>query len=285
MNTSSALRDRLDAHEICGASLSFSLKRLSKFFKEVYNNTSIIKILVWQQLVLRYRRTFLGYLWSLINPLLMMSVMSLVFSTIFKADLKTFTIFLFTGMIPWTFFSSVVSQSSGSFINNESLIKKIYLPKIIFPLSLCISLLIDSFLSFLSLFVILLVLGVSLSWALLFIPIAYFLLFFFSFGIGLVMSVITVYFRDLQHIIVIAMQGLFFLSPIFYKREVLSGKVAVLININPVTTFIEMFRAPLYLSTLPALSVVIKAIVFSSFAMILGLIVFFRQEKKIVFRL
>ncbi|MFZ3036586.1 MAG: hypothetical protein WA112_04800 [Rugosibacter sp.] len=109
-----------------------------------------------------YRRTVLGYLWTLINPLLMMSVMALVFATLFKADLKTFAVFLFAGMIPWNFFNSVVTQSGMSFINNEGLIKKIYLPKAIFPLSIAFALLIDSVLSFLALFVIILAIGGSL---------------------------------------------------------------------------------------------------------------------------
>jgi ABC-type polysaccharide/polyol phosphate export permease len=91
-----------------------------------------------------------------------MSVMALVFATLFKADLKTFAVFLFAGMIPWNFFNSVVTQSGMSFINNEGLIKKIYLPKAIFPLSIAFALLIDSVLSFLALFVIILAIGGSL---------------------------------------------------------------------------------------------------------------------------
>ena len=159
-----------------------------RFIAEVYSSRDVLSQLVSQQLILRYRRTALGYLWTLINPLLMMSVMALVFATLFKQDLKTFTIFLFAGMIPWNFFSSVVTQSGTSFINNEALIKKIYLPKIIFPLSIACALLIDGALSFLALFAIILIIGGSLSWAVLFIPVAYLLLFFFALGVGLIMS-------------------------------------------------------------------------------------------------
>lgn len=258
---------------------------LSFHIKELYSRRAVLWILVWQQLVLRYRRTLLGYLWSLINPLLMMSIMSLVFATLFKADLKTFTIFLFTGMIPWNFFSSVVTQSSSAFINNEGLIKKIYLPKIIFPLSTCLSLFIDSTLSFFSLFIIILLIGGSISWAVFFVPIAYLLLLSFTFGISLIIAVATVFFRDLQHIIIIAMQGLFFLTPIFYKHDTLSSKVNFLVNLNPLTTYIELFRDPLYLASLPPLTVILKAVALSIVAMILGLFFFLRQEKKLVFRL
>lgn len=259
--------------------------KVSTFLSELYGSRSVLSQLVSQQLILRYRRTALGYLWTLINPLLMMSVMALVFSTLFKADLKTFAVFLFAGMIPWNFFSSVVTQSGTSFINNEGLIKKIYLPKAIFPSSIAFALLIDSVLSFLALFAIILALGGALSWSVLFIPVAFVLLFLFALGVGLIMSIATVFFRDLQHVILIAMQGLFFLTPILYKHDALTGKVAWLVGLNPVVPFIELFRAPLYQAALPGTGVILQAAAISFSAMAIGLFVFLRQEKKIVFRL
>jgi ABC-type polysaccharide/polyol phosphate export permease len=255
------------------------------FATELYSSRNVLKQLVAQQLILRYRRTLLGYLWTLINPLLMMSVMAVVFSTLFKADLKTFAISLFAAMIPWNFFSSVVTQSGSSFINNEGLIKKIYLPKVIFPLSITLALLTYSLLSFLALFAIILALDGMLSWSLLFLPISFLLLFLFALGLGLIMSIATVFFRDLQHVILIAMQGLFFLTPILYKHDALAGKVAWLVGMNPVTPFIALFRAPLIEAALPRGSILLQTVAISSSAMAIGLFVFLRQEKKIVFRL
>lgn len=259
--------------------------RLLPFLSELYGSRNVLQQLIAQQLILRYRRTLLGYLWTLINPLLMMSVMAIVFSTLFKADLKTFAIFLFTGMIPWNFFNSVITQSGTAFIANEGLIKKIYLPKAIFPVSIAFALLVDSLLSFAALFLIILTLGGSLSWSLLFLPVSFALLFLFAMGIGLIMSVATVFFRDLQHVILIAMQGLFFLTPIFYKQDALEGKVAWLIGLNPVTPFITIFRAPLIDATLPSAHVLLQAATIAVVSTALGLFVFLRQEKKIVFRL
>ena len=255
------------------------------FFSELYGSRSVLHQLVVQQLILRYRRTVLGYLWTLVNPLLMMSIMAVVFSTLFKADLKTFAIFLFAGMIPWNFFSSVVAQSGTAFINNEGLIKKIYLPKIIFPLSIAFALLIDSFLSFAALFVIILALSGTLSWALLFLPVSFALLFAFAMGFGMIVSVATVFFRDLQHVILIAMQGLFFLTPILYKHDALMGKVAWLVGLNPVTPFIALFRAPIIDATLPGSQTILQATAISATLLSVGLFVFLSQEKKIVFRL
>jgi ABC-type polysaccharide/polyol phosphate export permease len=124
-----------------------------------------------------------------------------------------------------------------------------------------------------------------LSWALLFIPVAFLLLFLFTLGIGLITSIATVYFRDLQYVILIIMQALFFLTPILYKPESLKGKVAWLITLNPVVPFIDLFRTPLYLGSLPSQSTIILSVLFSLVSITVGLIIFLWQEKKIIFRL
>ncbi len=259
--------------------------KICLLFSELSCSRNVLFQLISQQLILRYRRTALGYLWTLINPLLMMSVMALVFSSLFKADLRSFTVFLFAGMIPWNFFNAVVTQSGTAFINNEGLIKKIYLPKVIFPLSVALALLIDSVLSFLVLFAVILMLGGALSWATLFLPIAFLLSFFFAFGIGLMVSVATVFFRDLQQVIFILMQGLFFLTPILYQHDAVTGKVAWLVAMNPVVPFIELFRTSLTQASLPAQAVILQALVLSIVSLAGGLCLFLRAEKKIVFRL
>lgn len=258
---------------------------LSRQWEELHADRSVLWQLVRQQLILRYRRTALGYLWTLINPLLMMAVTALVFAALFKFDLKTYAVFLFAGLIPWNCFSLSIVQSGSSFINNEGLIKKIYLPKLLFPLSVSLGVLIDSILSFFALFVIIISIGGKLSLALLFIPFAFMLLFFFTFGIALVISIATVFFRDLQYIVTVIMQALFFLTPILYNKDALIGKVAWVIYLNPVVPFIELFRAPLNAASLPSSSVIINAVIFAAISMVIGLAVFIKFEKKIVFRL
>ena len=261
------------------------ISRTISFFLELHGSRNVLHQLVAQQLILRYRRTALGYLWTLINPLLMMTVMAVVFSALFKADLKTFAIFLFAGMIPWNFFNSVVMQSGAAFINNEGLIKKIYLPKALFPLSIASALLIDSLFAFVALFAIIVALGGTISWALLFLPISYLLLFVFTMGFGMIISVATVFFRDLQYVMTIAMQALFFLTPILYKPDALTGKIRWVIEMNPVTPFIALFRAPLIDGTLPSSLVLLQATMISFATMAVGLFIFIRHEKAIVYRL
>jgi ABC-type polysaccharide/polyol phosphate export permease len=261
------------------------ITQCKNFFFELYECRRVLRQLVVQQLILRYRRTALGYLWTLVNPLLMMSVMAAVFSSLFKLDLKTFAIFLFAGMIPWNFFSSVVTQSSAAFINNEGLIKKIYIPKVVFPLSIALALLIDSLLSFVALFVIIFALGGTPSWALLFLPISFSMLFLFAIGAGMIVSVATVFFRDLQYVILIAMQGLFFLTPILYKNEALAGTVSWLVTANPVTPFIALFRTPIIDAILPPTDIIFQAMTIAITTAGLGMLIFISHEKRIIFRL
>jgi ABC-type polysaccharide/polyol phosphate export permease len=128
-------------------------------------------------------------------------------------------------------------------------------------------------------------LGGSLSGATLFLPAAFLLLFFFAFGISLTVSIATVFFRDLQHVILILMQGLFFLTPILYKHDAMAGRVGWLVGINPVVPFIELFRAPLTQASLPSMAVILQSIVMTFIALSSGLFFFLRFERKIVFRL
>lgn len=252
---------------------------------EVFQYRSVLKQLVHQYLTLRYRRTALGYLWTLINPLLMMGVTAVVFSSLFKLDLATYSVFLFAGMVPWNCFSATVTQSCTAFIHNEGLIKKIYLPKLIFPLSLALGILIDSALSFIALFVLILLFGAPTSWALLFIPVAFVLLFIFSLGVGLVVSVATVFFRDLQYVIGVLMQAWFFLTPVMYRHDALTGQVGWLVAFNPMVPFIELFRAPLSMGHLPSAITIISATIFALASVSVGFWIFLIQEKKVVFRL
>lgn len=258
---------------------------LLRMAREVHQYSDVLWQLVRQFLTLRYRRTALGYVWTLINPLMMMSVTAVVFATLFKLDLATYAVFLFAGMVPWNFFSMTVTQSCTSFIHNEGLIKKIYLPKIVFPLSLAIGMAVDSFLALMALFLLVVLFGAPLTPALLFVPVAYALLFTFTFGVALIASVATVFFRDLQYVISVVMQAWFFLTPVMYRHEALAGKVAAVVALNPMVAFIELFRAPLYLGQWPSLQAVGVAAVVALCALALGVLILLRQEKHIVFRL
>lgn len=256
-----------------------------KCFSEVYAYRYVLYQLVRQQVTLRYRRTIFGYLWTLLNPLLMMSVTAVVFSAIFKIDLKAYVFFLFPGVIAFNLFSATVTQSGQSLIGNEQLMKKIYLPKLLFPLAVSLAVLIDSLLMASFLIVILFAVGGAPTFSMLFIFPAYVLLFIFSFGLALVFSVGAIYFRDLQHIISILMQALVFLSPVYYRPESLSGRVEWVIELNPLTQFIELFRASIGQGVFPAVAVVSETMLCACLSLLIGLWFFRKFEHRIAFRM
>jgi ABC-type polysaccharide/polyol phosphate export permease len=261
------------------------LPGLLRYFSEVKENREVLYQLVRQQITLRYRRTVLGYLWTLLNPLLMMSVTAVVFSALFHMKLEEYAVFLFSGVVAFNLFGTIVTNSGQALIGNEGLIKKVYVPKILFPLSIAFAMLIDNVLMFLSLFVIVLAIGGKVSPALVTILPSYVLLFFFSFGFALVFSVIAVYFRDLQHIIGVLMQALVFLSPVYYKPETLASRVQAFIQLNPLTEYILLFRAPVYSATYPPASAYGWGALYAVLSMAFGLWFFSRHEHRVTFRM
>ena len=251
---------------------------------EVLKYLYTAKLLLRKHIVLRYNRTYLGLFWAILNPLFSLSVMVLVFSTIFGADPKEFALFLFSGIIPWFLFSSVVTSCSGVLYENEGLIKKIYLPKIIFPFSTSITVLIDSLLLLISLIILSIILNGNLTMALLFVPISYLLLLLFSIGVGLTCSILATKYRDMMHIVPIILQAGFFLSPIIYDESRINNNLLNFIfEINPLTPYIKLFREPLYVGIIPETSTILYTFLLSSIIFISGLIFFQKNYKKIVY--
>jgi ABC-type polysaccharide/polyol phosphate export permease len=202
-----------------------------------------------------------------------------------RIPLKNFVIFLYAGMIPWTLFSTCMTQGGASIISNEGLIKKIYIPRMIFPLSVSISLLVDTLLGMSALFVIGLVLGLKLSYALLFLPVSFLILYVFCLGITLIFSVAFVYFRDLNHLSGVMLQALYFLTPIIYPIDLVPPRFQWLYELNPIFYFVSLFRAPIYNNTLPPLMHVAIATAIAVVTFLFGAKQFRRREARLIFRL
>jgi ABC-2 type transport system permease protein/lipopolysaccharide transport system permease protein len=240
---------------------------------------------VWQNLVLRYRRTALGFLWTLLNPLLTMVVTSVVFSMIMRWPLKSFAVFLFSGLVPWIFFSNVLSQTSQALLANEALIKKIFVPKQIFVVAGGLSLLVDAIFSTVALLIMALALGAPLTLSLLLIPLNFLILFVFSIGISLTLSIGTVYFRDLPNIVSIVLQAGYYLTPILYPLDMVPERFRPYFLWNPMTSFVHLFRSPIYEGYAPDLAAYAVPLALSIVMFMIGISVFRRFSKFVVFRL
>ncbi len=245
----------------------------------------LIQQLVVQQLTMKYRRTVFGFLWSLLNPLLTMSVSAFVFSMVTRIPLENFVIFIFSGLIPWGLFSSLFINGGSSLLASEGLIKKIYIPRYIFPLSNALAICFDSFLSFICLFIIIIVFGQKLSFAILFLPISFILLIVFSFGLCLIANILFVYFRDLQQIFTILLQVGYYATPILYPLSMIPEKYHWIFELNPMTHFLQLFRAPLYDGAVPSLSVIFACGFMAVISLAAGLFTFNKYKRHVVFRM
>lgn len=233
----------------------------------------------------RYRRSTLGFLWSLLNPLFTMVIMAVVFSSLYKLPFTQFSLYLFSGLLPWNLITSSLMDGSMSIINAEGYLKKIYIPKIVFPMATLGVEVTNFFFSLASLFVLAYFLGAKFGWNLLLLPFALLLLSLFLFGIIMLLSILTVFFRDLSHILKIGLLGLFYLTPIIYPASMLSGRLLSFIKFNPFYSFITLFHLIIYESKTPGLVEWLVGLALAAASMLLGLVVFQKYEKEVIYRL
>lgn len=256
-----------------------------KFFTDTIKYNQVLKQLVHQQITMRYRRTIFGFFWTLLNPLLNMAIISVVFSLVMRFQIHEYAIFLFSAMIPWAIFSASLSQSATALLANEHLFKKVYLPKQLFVLSTVVSTIIDSVLSTACLFVIAFVIGAKLTTALLFLPVAFILLGIFTLGLSLFLSIITVYYRDVQYLVGVILQALYFATPIIYPIESIPEQYHSVFTWNPMYYFVKLFRDPIYNGVFPDQDSLLICSISAVVVLVLGILFFTKNDKKVIFRL
>jgi ABC-type polysaccharide/polyol phosphate export systems, permease component len=257
------------------------MNRIKNFWKY----KGLLREFVIRDLKVKYRKSFLGYLWSLLNPLLMMLVLNAVFSSIFRFDIPNFPVYLLTGQIIFNFFTEATTMAMSSILHSGSLIKKVYVPKYIFPLSRVVSSLITLVFSLAAIIIVILVTGVEITPYLLLFPLPLIYVFIFAIGIGLIVSVLAVYFRDLLHLYGVLLSVWTYLTPIFYPVSAVPDYVRSWIYINPMYYFIESFRDVVLYKQIPSLQTNLICIGFASAALLIGLGVFYKYQNKLIMRI
>jgi ABC-type polysaccharide/polyol phosphate export permease len=251
---------------------------------QIYRYRELVAMLVTRDLKVRYKRSILGMFWSLLNPLLQMAVYSFVFSTIMRVGIPAYPVFLLSGLLPWTLFATSVSMAAGCLIANASLIRKVAVPQAVYPLALVGSKLVDLLLSLVPLTLIAIWLGrpPSLSW--LFLPVAILAVAAFAAGVSLLVSSLTVFFRDIKHLIDILLQVWFYLTPVIYTYESLGNLpnrwIATALRINPAAPIVRCFQICLYEGRFPDATTAAVALLFGFGTLLLGLLVFLRDEPR-----
>ncbi|MDO5329657.1 MAG: ABC transporter permease [Coriobacteriia bacterium] len=240
----------------------------------------LLKELVVKDIKIRYRKSILGVFWTLLNPLLMMVVLSVVFSNIFKFDIPNYPVYILSGQVIFTFFSEATNTAMVSIIGNAALIKKVYIPKYNFPFAAIISSMINVMASFSALIIVMLFMRSELHFTMLlsFIPIL--ALVIFATGIGLILAAYVVKFRDLMHFYGVFLTALMYLMPVIYPMSILEGKMWIynIVKYNPLTMMLDTFRDFVMYGTFPNWEhfLIIFGVAFA--VLILGLWIFRRKQ-------
>ena len=224
---------------------------LSKKIKEIYNYRHMLKTLIKQDIDGRYKGSVFGFLWSLLNPLLLLVVYSLVFQIIFKADIENYPIYLFICLMPWNMFANTIFNGTMCVSNNSSIIKKVYFPREVLPLSVVVSNVIQYCYSFVIVLLALLISGVGVSWYILLLPLIVLIQAIFSLGIIMILGAVNVYIRDVQYIMTPVMMIWMYATPILYSINMVPEKYLSLYMLNPMANLIKAYQDILYNQVMP----------------------------------
>ena len=247
----------------------------------LYGYRDLLQQLVLRDIKLKYRRSFLGYVWSVLNPLLIMLVMTLVFSTMFKRNIENFAVYMLTGSILYNFNTEATNNAMRSITGSAALLKKIYVPKYIFPLAKVTSSLVNLLFAFGALIIVMLFTGVPFRWTnlLFFIPVVE--LYVFSLGLGIFLSQFAVFFRDIEYIYSVITTAWFYATPIFYPLETLSPPLFwVITRLNPLFYYIMQFRQIILYDRVMEFQLVWKGALISVLMLCIGTWFFKRNQDK-----
>ena len=257
--------------------------KLTQYTREFWRYRDLLRLLVTKNIKLKYRRSWLGYVWSILNPLLIMVVMSIVFSTMFSRNIDNFPVYLFCGQLLFNFMNTSTSQSIYSITSNASLLKKTYLPKYLFTVARITSCLIDLLFSLGALVIVLIVTQARITWCALLFPLVLLQLYVFCVGLGLFLAQANVYFKDTQFIYNAVTTAWMYLTPIFYPIEALGGQVQWMVKyLNPMYFYVGQFRDLVYANRLPGPVIVSAGCVAAVVMLCIGIWSFMRSKDNFI---
>lgn len=260
---------------------------MGELFVTAYRYRKLIRLLAAKELKLRYKRSMLGFVWALLHPLLMAAILTLVFSFLLRFGIEQYPVFLISTLFPWTFFSQSLSYLTESIVGNGALLKKVYVPSVVFPLAVVLANLINFVLSLVPLALVVLVLGFPFHWTWLYLPVPLVGLVLFTLGCGLAFATANVFFRDMTHIVQILLSVWFYFSPVFYDLRFIDPRFHPLFRINPMLYILNGFRLAIYgdgqQGLLPSPQSIFMSLACGFLALSLGYGIFRRYQRSFVF--
>lgn len=238
--------------------------------REVLTSWQVLEELVKRDLKSRYKRSSLGVLWTMLHPLLMMLVTLIIFSQAFRFAIDNFPVYFLSAYIAWSMFAQGTALASSSIITSAGLAKKIYVPPALFPIAAINASAVNLLLSLPPLLAIMALTGSRFDTPLLFLPLAIAILLFFSYGVALLLATASVFFHDTIHVYSVLTYLWMYLTPLFYPIDIVPADWQPLIQLNPMTALVHLFRAPLYAAQWPEPSVILLAVAWAGLACAAG---------------
>ena len=220
-------------------------------FKDIYEYRELLKNNVKKEIRGKYKGSFLGVLWSFVNPLLQVVVYAIVFPYIMKVKTENYLVFLICGIIPWTWFITSITQSTSCITNNSGLIKKVFFPRSILPISVVASGMINFLISCIIILLFVIFGGLGLSWHLIFLPVIVLIQFVVCLSLSFLLSAINVYVKDTEYLIAFILNMLFYATPILYSIDIFSGWMIWIFRLNPMAHLINAYRDIFYVHHIP----------------------------------
>lgn len=251
---------------------------------EIWRYRDLIFLLVRRDVTARYKRSVLGIAWTMLNPLGMMIVLTIVFSQVFRVSIEGYPAFVLSGLIVWNFFSQVSSAVINSLVWGGDLFSRIYLPRSAFAFSAIGTGLVNLTLSLIPLLVVMVVIGVPLRPTLLLVPFAMLLLSLFTLGVGLLISTIGIYFADVVEMYVIVLLAWMYLTPVIYPLYILPESVQVFLRLNPMVYLVDIFRMFVFYGILPSAGTTLVGIVVAVVTFFTGWLIFTEKSDEFAYR-
>ncbi len=245
----------------------------------------LLNQLISRDFKVKYKRSVLGVLWSLLNPILMMCVMAIVFTNVFKFSTPgvNYLTYLLIGLTYFNYFSEASNLSMSSVVANFSLINKIYIPKYIFPLSKCLFVGINFALTLIPLYAVIILTGTGLNIYHFLLPVSFLFLFLFTLGVSLILATVSVFLRDMFYIYGIVLQILTYMTPIMYDINMLDPRLQIVLKLNPLYHIITFARTIILYHQVPSTQSFVICAVSALVSLVLGVIIFRKNQDKFIY--
>jgi len=268
-STSIAAGDAIERRIVAGQPL-----RWADELRDIREHAALLRELAHRDLTVRYKRSFLGFFWTMLHPLLLMLIFVVVFAGLFRSRAPHYETYFLSAYVAWNFFAQTVVNGMASVTWNGPLMKRVRVPASIFTLATSVSGLVNLGLSLIVLFAIMLIVGAPLRMSLLFLPVSLLLVGIFTLGVTLALTAVSVFFGDVREMVQAGMPALMYLTPIIYPISVIPDRYRWLIKLNPLVYIVEIVRDPVYYGILPSPTTLLVATVVSFGSLTIGWMIF-----------